>query len=158
MKKKTTYQPGKRPQPVVLKETATAPVVAPAVSGPAAMLRTQIYLTREEYHFLQTEGARRGAPMAAVIRSFIDEKMVPPDEVWENNSLLAPPADPRFMGPEDGPINHDHYLHGCPKKWIKREGRWVEAPPLPEDYYSNRPSADAYDRMLKEMDECQGAA
>jgi hypothetical protein len=122
------------------------------------MVRSQIYLTQEEYNFLQSESVRRGEPMAAVIRSFIDEKMAVPDDVWENNPLLAPPADQGFVGPEDGAINHDHYIYGCPKKWIKRGGRWVEAPPLPEDYYSDRQSAEAYDRMLKELDECQGAA
>ena len=37
--------------------------------------------------------------------------------------------------PEDGAINHDHYIYGCPKKWMKRKGQWVETPPLPDDYY-----------------------
>jgi hypothetical protein len=157
MKKKTTYQPAGRSELTALRDAPPGPAVIPPVSG-TAMVRTQVYLRQEEYHFLQTESARRGEPMAAVIRSFIDEKMAVPDEVWENNPLLAPPADPGFVGPEDGAINHDHYIYGCPKKWIKRGGRWVEAPPLPEDYYSNRQSAETYDRMLKEMDECQSAA
>jgi hypothetical protein len=114
-----------------------------------AMIRTQIYLNRAEYDFLQIESRRRNAPMAAVIRSYIDEKMHVPDEIWENNPLLAPPADPKFVGPEDGAINHDHYLYGTPKKWVKRRGKWVEAPPLPGDYYSNPKSAAAYDRSLE---------
>jgi hypothetical protein len=115
------------------------------------MVRTQVYLTRREHEFLTSEATRRGQPMAAVLRSFIDEKMEIPDEVWENNPLLDPPADDDFIGPEDGAINHDHYIYGCPKKWVKQDGEWVEAPPLPDDYYENAESRAAYDRMLEEM-------
>jgi hypothetical protein len=115
----------------------------------APMLRTQIYLSKPEHEFIQTEAARQGQPMAAVIRAFIDEKMDIPDSAWTNNPLLSPPADPGFVGPEDGAINHDHYIYGSPRKWIKRRGQWVEAPPLPEDYYTNPASAAAYDRMAK---------
>src|SRR4051794_9653258 len=103
----------------------------------ATMIRTQIYLSRAQYDFLQAQARQRTEPMAAVLRSFVDEKMKLPEEVWENNSLLAPPADPAFVGPEDGIVNHDHYLYGGPKKWMKKKGKWVEAPPLPEDYYRN---------------------
>jgi hypothetical protein len=70
-----------------------------------------------------------------------------PDSAWINNPLLALAADPDFVGPEDGAINHDHYIYGGPRKWMKRRGQWVEAPPLPEDYYTNPASAAAYDRM-----------
>jgi hypothetical protein len=116
------------------------------------MLRTQIYLSRQEHDFLQKEAARRGEPMAAVIRSFIDEKMTIPDEVWDNNPLLAPSVvDPDWQGQEDGAINHDHYIYGCPKKWVKQNGQWVEAPPLPDDYYTNEVSRRAYDEMLERM-------
>jgi len=87
-----------------------------------------------------------------VLRSFIDEKMEIPDSAWDNNPLLDPPVhDPDFVGHEDGAINHDHYVYGCPKKWVKQGGKWVEAPPLPDDYYTNRESAEAYDRMLEKM-------
>jgi hypothetical protein len=113
------------------------------------MLRTQIYLSRREHEFLQTEAARQGQPMAAVIRAIIDEKMDIPESAWTNNPLLAPPADPGFVGPEDGAINHDHYIYGGPRKWVKRRGQWVEAPPLPEDYYTNPASATAYDLMAE---------
>lgn len=61
--------------------------------------------------------------------------------------------DPDWKGHEDGGINHDHYLYGCPKKWIKVKGEYAEAPPLPEDYYQNQASADAYDRKIRELDE-----
>ncbi len=114
-----------------------------------SMVRTQIYLTRGEHQFLQNEAARRGQPMAALIRTFIDEKMEIPDEAWNNNPLLRPPADPDFVGPEDGVINHDHYIYGCPKKWVKKNGGWAEAPPLPQDYHANPASAAAYDRRLE---------
>jgi hypothetical protein len=132
-----------------------APVFKDAMALPQekeAMVRTQIYLSREEHRFVQSEAARRGQPMAAVIRSFIDERMEIPDEAWENNPLLDPPVeDPEWVGHEDGAINHDHYIYGGPKKWVKRDGQWVEAPPLPEDYYENPASRAAYDRMLEEM-------
>jgi hypothetical protein len=116
------------------------------------MLRTQIYLTKQEYDFLRGESARRGETMAALIRSFIDERMEIPEEVWTNNPLLVPPVeDPDWEGHEDGAINHDHYIYGCPKKWVKQNGKWVEAPPLPEDYYSNGASRQAYDEMIARM-------
>jgi hypothetical protein len=118
------------------------------------MIRTQIYLNRHEYDFVQAEAKRRDAPMAAVIRNFIDEKMEIPEDAWTNNPMLEPmPDEPGFDSPEDAAINHDHYLYGCPKKWIKVKGKYVEAPPLPEDYYDNRASGDAYDKMLRKLDE-----
>ena len=59
------------------------------------MMRTQIYLTRGEYHFLQAEARKRKEPMAAVIRSLVDEKMALPDDVWTNNPMLRPtPVEP----------------------------------------------------------------
>jgi hypothetical protein len=126
--------------------------VAEAKSGP--MIRTQIYLNKHEYDFVQTEAKRRNEPMAAVIREFIDEKMEIPEDAWTNNPMLRPtPHDPDWKGHEDGGINHDHYIYGCPKKWIKVKGKYVEAPPLPDDYYENRASSKAYDKMLRELDE-----
>lgn len=116
----------------------------------AAMVRTQIYLSRSEHEFVQTEAARQGMPMAAYIRSLIDARMALPDEAWANNPLLNPPADPAFVGPEDGVINHDHYIYGTPKRWIKQRGKWVPAPPLPENYHTNEASRQAYDRKTKE--------
>ena len=131
-------------QPDVLKDAAAACMV-----DETPMLRTQIYLSRPEHEFIQTEAARQGQPMAAVIRAFIEEKMDIPESAWTNNPLLAPPADPGFVGPEDGAINHDHYVYGGPRKWMKRSGQWVEAPPLPEDYYTNPAGAAAYDRKAE---------
>jgi len=132
-----------------LKEAA----VADEVQG-APMVRTQIYLNREEYDFVQTEARRRNEPMAAVIRNFIDEKMEIPEDVWTNNPMLRPwPHDPDWKSHEDAGINHDHYLYGVPKDVIKVKGKWVDAPPLPDDYYENRASRDAYDRKMRKLDE-----
>ena len=118
------------------------------------MIRTQIYLNKSEYDFVQREASRRDEPMAAVIRNFIDEKMELPDEAWTKNPMFKPwPADPDNISPVDAAINHDHYLYGGPKKWIKVKGKYVKAPPLPDDYYSNPASGDAYDKMLRKLDE-----
>lgn len=90
------------------------------------MVRTQIYLSKAEHEFVQSESARRDEPMAAVIRAFIEEKMIIPDHVWQQNPLLDPPADdPAFAGHEDGGINHDHFVSGSPKKYKKANGKWI---------------------------------
>jgi hypothetical protein len=66
--------------------------------------------------------------MAAVLRSIVDEKMQLPDDAWTNNPMLRPiPKDVQFNLPEDSAINHDHYLYGTPKKYLKVKGRWVLA-------------------------------
>ena len=115
---------------MILKETALS-ADEPAAKEP--MVRTQIYLRQSEYNFCQAEAKRREEPMAAVIRSFIDEKMEIPEEAWANNPLLRPtPFDPTYEGYEDAVINHDHYIYGAPKKWVKVDGEWVEAPPVEE--------------------------
>ena len=80
------------------------------------MVRTQIYLRQSEYNFCQAEAKRRDEPMAAVIRSYIDEKMEVPEDAWTNNPMLEPtPDDPDHKGHEDAGINHDHYVYGSPK-------------------------------------------
>lgn len=94
-----------------------------------AMVRTQIYLTREEHAFVQNEASRLGRPMAAVIREWIDEKMEIPDDAWASSPLLQPPAESTPDMPEDFAINHDHYLYGGAKKYRKAKGKWVPAPP-----------------------------
>ncbi len=113
------------------------------------MIRTQIYLSRPEYDFVQAESRRRDEPMASVIRSWIDEQMQAREEAWVDNPLLRPPVpDPSWEGHQDGAINHDHYIYGTPKKWMKRKGKWVETPPLPDDYYTNPTSRKAYDKLV----------
>jgi hypothetical protein len=148
-KKRSIKYPLRKSSALELKETALA---QPAEAEP--MVRTQIYLNRREYEFIQREARRRDEPMAAVIRGFIDEKMEIPEDAWTNNPIFRPlPRDPDSEGHEDSGINHDHYIYGCPKKWIKVNGEYIEAPPLPDDYYKNPRSAEAYDRKLSELGE-----
>jgi hypothetical protein len=148
-KQKTIKYPPLKSSALELKEAAVAYEVEEA-----PMIRTQIYLNKNEYDFVQREASRRDEPMAAVIRNFIDEKMELPDEAWTKNPMLEPtPHDPAFVGHEDSGINHDHYLYGTPKNVIKVKGKWVDAPPLPKDYYENRASRDAYDRKVRKLDE-----
>ena len=117
------------------------------------MVRTQIYLSRREYDFLQLEAKRRSEPMAAVIRDLIDDRMNVPEDAWESNPMLrATPRHRDWQGHEDGALNHDHYVSGSPKRWIKSKGKTVEAPPLPGDYYENEATAKAYDEGLKKSD------
>jgi|NGEPerStandDraft_6_1074524.scaffolds.fasta_scaffold149078_2 hypothetical protein len=147
--RKPLKYPSQKSSAAELKES----VVADEVQD-APMVRTQIYLNREEYDFVQTEARRRNEPMAAVIRNFIDEKMEIPEDAWTNNPMLRPwPHDPDWKSHEDAGINHDHYLYGVPKDVIKVKGKWVDAPPLPDDYYENRASRDAYDRKIRKLDE-----
>ena len=147
-RKPVKYQPHKSSS-AALQETAVADK---APSEP--MIRTQIYLNKSEYDFVQTEARRRNEPMAAVIRNFIDEKMEIPEDAWTNNPMLRPtPHDPDWESPPDAAINHDHYLYGAPKSWVKKNGKWVEAPPLPEDYFDNPASANAYDAMIEKMEQ-----
>jgi hypothetical protein len=111
-------------EPMMLQETA-APYGS-TVSDVKAMIRTQVYLTRAEHDFLQSESSRRNAPMAAVLRSFIDEKMEIPEDAWTNNPMLeATVEDPNYTGREDGSINHDYYISGGSKKYKKVKGKWV---------------------------------
>ena len=146
MKRNAKYPPTESEPPIVKDALALPP-------DPPAMVRTQIYLSRPEYDFVQAQASQRGEPMAAVIRAFIDEKMRLPDEAWINNPMLRPtPKDPDFEMPEDAAINHDHYLYGTPKKWVRVKGRLVEAPPLPDDYYDNDASYQAYNRKLRAME------
>lgn len=109
---------------------APTPAPTPVVDNAAVMIRTQIYLTRAEHGFISAEAARRGEPMAAVIRGYIDDKMRLPDSAWSVNPMLDPtPEDSRLELPEDAAINHDHYLYGTPKKYVKKRGQWVLSNP-----------------------------
>jgi len=99
---------------------------APVAEQP--MVRTQIYLSQRQQEFLQHQAQRNGETMAGMIRQFIDEKMLVPEDAWEKNPLLDPTADdPTFDGHEDDSINLDHYLYGAPKRYKKVRGKWVLA-------------------------------
>ncbi len=116
---KITKYPETHYEPMILRDVA--PSGPPAVGGSETMVRMQIYLTRAEHEYLQTESARRQEPMAAVIRSLIDDRMALPEDAWTNNPLLEPaPHDPNWVGHEDASVNHDHYVYGAPKRVRKR--------------------------------------
>ena len=55
----------------------------------SAMVRTQIYLSKEEHDFVQPEAARQGAHGSGH-PGFIDEKMEIPEDAWRNNPMLSP--------------------------------------------------------------------
>ena len=124
-------------KPLKYSSAPTPPDVLRDVPGPTTgadeavgMVRTQIYLTRAEHGFIAAEAARRGEPMAAVIRGYIDDKMRLPESAWAANPMLEPtPTDAGLELPEDAAINHDHYLYGAPKKYVKKRGQWVLAEP-----------------------------
>mgnify|MGYP003383330388 CR=1 FL=1 len=128
MKKPTRYSAPRR-TPAVVRDM---PLPITGADAQGVMVRTQIYLTREEHGFISAEANRRGEPMAAVIRRYIEEKMQLPEAAWSENPMLDPtPPDDGFKLPEDAAINHDHYLYGTPRKYEKRRGRWVPAVPCP---------------------------
>ena len=115
---------------MVLRESAST-VIPSGEKEP--MVRTQIYLRQSGYNFCQVVAKRRDEPMAAVIRSYTDEKMEVPEDAWTNNPMLEPtPDDPDHKGHEDAGINHDHIVYGSPKKRMKVDGEWVEVP-MPND-------------------------
>ena len=104
------------------------PALTRGLNESVGMVRTQIYLTRTEHGFIEAEAARRGETMAAVIRGYIDDKMRVPDTAWAANPMLEPtPSDAGLELPEDAAINHDHYLYGTAKKYLKKRGKWVLA-------------------------------
>ena len=126
MKKPLKYPSTRNPSKVL----RDLPGPTLGVDGAAGMVRTQIYLTRAEHGFIAAEATRRGEPMAAVIRGYIDDKMRLPDSAWAANPMLKPtPTDAGLELPEDAAINHDHYLYGAPRKYVKKRGQWVLAEP-----------------------------
>ena len=141
-KSKKSY-PVSKQRPMVLND---AMVAEEPIAAEEPMVRTQIYLSREEHHFLQNESSRRGKPMAAVIRGFIDAQMEIPEDAWQDNPFLSKPVpDPTWRGHRGGAVNHDHFVYGTPKKWMRRNGKWVETPPLPNDYHTNSKRRQEYD-------------
>ena len=124
MKKSLKYLSAPKP-PDVLRDL---PALTRGLNESVGMVRTQIYLTRTEHGFIEAEAARRGETMAAVIRGCIDDKMRVPDTAWAANPMLEPtPSDAGLELPEDAAINHDHYLYGTAKKYLKKRGKWVLA-------------------------------
>ncbi|MDB6041294.1 MAG: hypothetical protein JWM99_5135 [Verrucomicrobiales bacterium] len=97
--------------------------VAGGYGGGSAMVRTQIYLSREEHQFLQSEAARQRVTMAGIIRALVDEKMSVPAPIWANNPLLEETPTVEGFGHADGARNHDHYIYGSPKLEPKKPGK-----------------------------------
>lgn len=124
MKKPLKYSSAPKPPDV----SRDLPALTRGLNESIGMVRTQIYLTRTEHGFIEAEAARRGETMAAVIRGCIDDKMRVPDTAWTANPMLEPtPSEAGFELPEDAAINHDHYLYGTAKKYLKKRGKWVLA-------------------------------
>ncbi len=154
-KKQKTTQPIEKYPPASnaaaeLKEIGLADEV-----GTGPMIRTQIYLNSSEHEFLRREAFRRDQPMAAVIREFIDEKMEIPEDAWANNPMLRPTVpDPDWKGHEDGGINHDHYISGGPKQWVKVKGKYVSPHRLcPAIITADAGSREDHERKLRKLDE-----
>lgn len=125
---KTRYTGGASASPIVEEVSDLSYSANGPVTPAEPMVRTQIYLSPRQQEFLQHEAQRNGETMAAMIRQFIDEKMLVPEDAWEKNSLLDPtPDDPTFDGHEDDSLNLDHYLYGAPKRYKKVRGKWVLA-------------------------------
>src|SRR5688572_11561298 len=104
-KAKTIRKPAKEtPAPYTIPSSAMELKDALVIPPPEPeLLRTQVYLTREEHQFLQTEANRLDTSMASVLRDIIDERMRVPEKGWNSNPLLAEPVkDSTFEGHEDG--------------------------------------------------------
>jgi hypothetical protein len=101
--------------------------VAGAYGVSSAMVRTQIYLSRNEHQFLQSEASRQGVTMAGIIRALVDEKMSVPAPIWANNPLLEETPTVESFGHPDGARNHDHYIYGSPKLDPKKPGKTLRS-------------------------------
>lgn len=73
-------------------------------------IRTQIYLTREEYEYLSQQSEKRQSSIAEVVRQLIEEKM-PKEKDYEDNPLFAIGKEGLSMGRKDGSVKHDDYLY-----------------------------------------------
>jgi hypothetical protein len=103
-------------------------------SSEVSMIRTQIYLTRKEHEFLQSEAERQGQPMSAFLRQIIDDRMNVPESAWQLNPMLEPtPEVEGWAGDEDAALNHDHYVYGGERKYEKAGQKWVLQPPAGDE-------------------------
>jgi len=81
--------------------------------GGQALVRTQVFLSKGHRDFLNREAGRRGLSMAELLRSWIDEKMNPTADSWEDNPLLdETPVDPDLEGHADGSVRSDAHIYG----------------------------------------------
>jgi len=73
-------------------------------------IRTQIYLTREEYEYLSQQSEKRQSSIAEVVRQLIEEKM-PKEKDYEDNPLFAIGKKGLSMGRKEGSVKHDDSLY-----------------------------------------------
>ncbi|NTU43431.1 MAG: hypothetical protein HGA78_10385 [Nitrospirales bacterium] len=73
-------------------------------------VRTEIYLTKEEYDYLRRESEKKRVSIAEVVRQLIEERM--PKESYEENPLFSIGKDGFTMGRARGSEEHDKYIYG----------------------------------------------
>lgn len=73
-------------------------------------IRTQIYLTKKEYEYLQRQSELQQVSIAEVIRHLIDDKM-PKEKDYEDNPLFSISKDGFSMGRKQGSEKHDDYIY-----------------------------------------------
>lgn len=73
-------------------------------------IRTQIYLTKKEYEYLQRQSEAQQASIAEVVRHLIDEKM-PGEKDYEDNLLFSISKNSFSMGRKEGSEKHDDYIY-----------------------------------------------
>jgi len=78
-------------------------------------VRTQIYVTMDEYEYLSRQSEKRQSSIAEVVRQLIEEKM-PKEKDYEDNPLFAIGKKGLSMGRKDGSVKHDDYLYRGRKK------------------------------------------
>ena len=84
---------------------------------------TNIRLPRDAYRDLTLRAARRGTPLAALLREAVAEYLARPMASATDGRNVEDPVDALIgsapFGPSDEARNHDHYLYG----WDKEEPR-----------------------------------
>ncbi|MEW6416582.1 MAG: CopG family transcriptional regulator [Nitrospirota bacterium] len=73
--------------------------------------RTQIYLTKEQYQYLQRQAEKKKASIAEIVRELINERL-PKDKDYEDNPLFSIAKDGFSMGKPRGSMKHDEYIYG----------------------------------------------
>lgn len=78
------------------------------------MRRTQIYLEEDLKAALHALAEQQGRSLAAVVRDAAAEYLARREGAGEIDPLLAL-IGIGHGGPDDGALNHDHYLYGAPR-------------------------------------------
>ena len=87
---------------------------------------TNIRLSAEAYRDLMLRAARRGVPLASLVREAVAEYLGRPLTPPANAAALRQDPVDALIGstpfePADEALNHDHYLYGWPKEEESRE-------------------------------------